>query len=144
MRVVLDTNIWLSGLLYSTAASPPRKILEHFSQGDFELVTSPELVEEFDEVMRRHRLPQITVNKWIEVFERTHLSIPPFVHHVEPTDLIDAISADPDDNRIFECAVAGQADCIVSGDKHLLKLSSYQNIPILSPRYFILKLNSEE
>jgi predicted nucleic acid-binding protein len=46
---------------------------------------------------------------------------------------IEVIHDDPPDNRILECAIAGQADLIVSGDRHLLKLKSYQGIPIVRP-----------
>ena len=49
------------------------------------------------------------------------------------------ISADPTDNIFLECAVAGKADYIISGDKHLLDLKSYQGIPIVKARDFLLK-----
>ncbi|HEX8228447.1 MAG TPA: putative toxin-antitoxin system toxin component, PIN family, partial [Chloroflexia bacterium] len=57
-----------------------------------------------------------------------------FVH---PTVPIDAIASDPDDNKFLECAVAGGADYIVSGDKHLLSLGEYEGIRILSPADFL-------
>ncbi len=44
---------------------------------------------------------------------------------------------DPDDDRVLECAVAGKADYVVSGDRHILKLSSYEGIPILTVRQFM-------
>jgi predicted nucleic acid-binding protein len=47
------------------------------------------------------------------------------------------IKADPDDDRVLECAIAGRADHIVSGDRHLLKLGSYKNIPIVTVRQFM-------
>jgi len=47
------------------------------------------------------------------------------------------IKDDPDDDRVLECAVAGHADYIVSGDRHLLKLGSYDSIPILTVRQFL-------
>lgn len=144
MRVVLDTNLWLSGLVYSSPSSPPRRIIERLEQGDFVVVTSPELADEFDEVMRRHGLAQATLQKWIGILKHTHLEIPPYVRHVEPAERIEAISDDPDDNRFLECAVAGRAELIVSGDKHLLNLANYQDISILSPREFIARLDQEK
>ena len=111
MRVVLDTNLWLSGLVYGSASSPPRRIIERLEQGDFVVVTSPELADEFDEVMRRHGLAQATLQKWLGILKRTHLKRPPYVRHVEPTQRIEAI---------------------------------YQDIPILSPRDFIARLNQEK
>jgi hypothetical protein len=44
---------------------------------------------------------------------------------------------DPDDNKFVECAMAGNCKTIVSGDKHLLKLSGFQNINVLTPRKFV-------
>lgn len=52
---------------------------------------------------------------------------------VVPRMMIEVIHDDPADNRILECAVAGHADVIVSGDRHLLKLKSYDGIPIVRP-----------
>lgn len=55
---------------------------------------------------------------------------------VIPTPLQPVIQADPSDNKFLECAVAGKATCIISGDKHLLKLHEFNGIPILKPREF--------
>jgi predicted nucleic acid-binding protein len=54
------------------------------------------------------------------------------------------VREDPDDDRVLECAVAGEADYMVSGDRHLLKLGSYGGIPILTVRQFMdaVKANS--
>jgi putative PIN family toxin of toxin-antitoxin system len=107
------------------------------------VLTSPELVQEFDEVMQRHGLDSATRHKWLTLLRHTHLKTPPYVCYIESTLRIQAISEDPDDNRVLECAVAGQADAIVSGDKHLRDLQSYQGISILSPREFIEQLKQE-
>ena len=56
---------------------------------------------------------------------------------VEPEEVLDVIAEDPDDNRVLECAVKGRADLIVSGDRHLLKLGSYQGIAIVTVRQFM-------
>jgi predicted nucleic acid-binding protein len=50
---------------------------------------------------------------------------------------VDAVKADPTDNRVIECALECAADAIVSGDKHLLRLKSYAGIPIMSVREFL-------
>jgi predicted nucleic acid-binding protein len=59
---------------------------------------------------------------------------------VVPRIALDVIHDDPDDNRILECAVAGHADVIVSGDRHLLRLKSYEGIPIVRPVDFLRAL----
>lgn len=55
---------------------------------------------------------------------------------VAPDFVLDVVKDDPDDNRVLECAVAGKADYIVSGDRHLLKLRAHADIPILTARQF--------
>lgn len=56
---------------------------------------------------------------------------------VKPTVILEVIKDDADDNRVLECAAAGEANYIVSGDRHLLTLSSYEGIPILTVRQFM-------
>jgi len=58
---------------------------------------------------------------------------------VEPTHRIDA-SRDPDDNRVLEAAIAGEADYIVTGDRDLLELGSYEGIRIVTPAEFVALL----
>jgi predicted nucleic acid-binding protein len=56
---------------------------------------------------------------------------------VSPEVRIDVVKDDPDDDRVLECAVEARADYIVSGDRHLLALESYEAIRIVSPRQFV-------
>jgi len=56
---------------------------------------------------------------------------------VHPEVVLDAVPDDPDDNRVLECAVKGEAEFIVSGDKHLLRLGSYEGIVIVTVRQFL-------
>ena len=56
---------------------------------------------------------------------------------VEPEEALSVIVEDPDDNRVLECAVKSQADVIVSGDRHLLRLANYQGISIVTVRHFL-------
>jgi putative PIN family toxin of toxin-antitoxin system len=62
---------------------------------------------------------------------------------VEPDFSLAAIPEDPDDNRVLECAVAGKADYIVSGDRHLLKLHSYLDISIVTVWQFMDAVEAE-
>ena len=59
---------------------------------------------------------------------------------VTPTLVLDVLTADPPDNRILECAVAGKADLIVSGDLHLRRLKAYQGIPVVRQTDFLRTL----
>jgi putative PIN family toxin of toxin-antitoxin system len=56
---------------------------------------------------------------------------------VDPAVSLDLIQDDPDDNRVLECAAEGNADMIVSGDRHLLRLERFGEIPILRVREFL-------
>jgi putative PIN family toxin of toxin-antitoxin system len=60
--------------------------------------------------------------------------------HVHPTEALDVIQDDPDDNRILECAIAAQAGFIVSGDNHLLQLGRFRGISILKVADFMALL----
>ena len=53
---------------------------------------------------------------------------------VSPTESLRVVADDPDDDRVLECAIAGNADAIISGDRHLLALGAFQEIPILKVR----------
>ena len=59
---------------------------------------------------------------------------------VQPTETVSIITEDPSDNRILECAAAGEVDYIVTGDKHLLKLEQFRNSPILKVAEFFKRL----
>ena len=56
---------------------------------------------------------------------------------IEAAKLDEAVCDDPDDDKFFECAIAGGANLIVSGDKHLLKISGYKGIKVVRPRQFV-------
>jgi putative PIN family toxin of toxin-antitoxin system len=61
---------------------------------------------------------------------------------VNPTQALHVVKADPDDDRIIECAVAGNADFIVSGDHHLTKLKAFRGVGIVRPRDFLRTLGT--
>jgi putative PIN family toxin of toxin-antitoxin system len=128
MRVVADTNILISGLLFGGL---PRTFIDHATAQVFRLVTSTELLEELGEKLSlKFRFDAADTGMFIGKMRAV-------VEVLDPDFRLDAVPNDPDDNRILECAVAGSADYIVSGDKHLLRLGSYQSIPILTVRQFL-------
>jgi predicted nucleic acid-binding protein len=55
---------------------------------------------------------------------------------------LNVVAADPSDNRYLECAIEGEADCLVKGDRHLLELAAYREVEILSPREFVELLSA--
>ena len=56
---------------------------------------------------------------------------------VDTEGISGSICEDPNDNMFIECAIASNSKVIISGDKHLLKLSSYQEISVVKPRDFV-------
>jgi putative PIN family toxin of toxin-antitoxin system len=127
--VVLDTNVLVSGILYS---GPPSLILRAWRQGRLRLALTPPVLQEYAEVATRlgERFPEV--------------DIMPIIHLVAvasdmyaPASLEHQVSADADDDMFVAAAIAAAADAIVSGDKHLLDVSGYKGIPVLTPRSFV-------
>lgn len=134
MRIVLDTNIIASR--YVTPRGRVARIVDLREQGAFELVTSEVILGEYARVLNYprlrpiHRLTDAQLAEIDEGFrELTEL--------IEPDESPAVVKEDPDDDHFLACAGSGEADCLVTGDPHLLKLGSYQEIPILSPADFL-------
>lgn len=132
LRVVLDTNVYISGFLLPE--SNPGKILRLAAEGRFTLVLSPDILAEVHRVLlKKFRYSAADA-------EKADAALRLMGELVSPTSLVEIISKDPSDNRILECALDGLADVIVSGDKkHLLPLLSFRLRPILSPSDFLRK-----
>jgi putative PIN family toxin of toxin-antitoxin system len=128
LRVVADTNVFISALMFGGL---PGMFLELALLRHFTLVTSAPLLDELAEKLRVKfgvKAPDVVAIR-VKVENAAVIAAPDFVLHAVPED--------PDDNRVLECAVAGEADCIVSGDRHLLRLGSHAGIPILTVRQFL-------
>lgn len=132
-KIVLDTNVLISGVI---ASGHSAAILDSIRKGQFEMVASAHLLEEFSDVISRRRIARKypTAAQKADVlldFLRAFASLVPGIPGQEN------VSADRDDDYVLACALDGGVDCIVSGDPHLLDLKSYKNIPILTPREFV-------
>jgi putative PIN family toxin of toxin-antitoxin system len=141
MRVVLDTNVIVSGTI--VPAGNAARILKFLEEGAFELLISEDILAECSEVLRyprirkRHGRPDEQIDDLVG-------SIREVAPVVAPTLTLEVVTADPDDNRILECAQEGEADYIISGDAHLITLGEYLGIQILSPAAFLLVLGQGE
>ena len=126
-KVVLDTNILVSSLWRGRCWD----VVRRWREGEFTLAVSAAVLHEYLDVLSRFVSADL-LQEWRET-----LTDPSRVCVIEISERIDAIREDPTDNRFLECAVAAHADVIVSGDRHLLVLKTFRNIPILTPTAFI-------
>ena len=130
-RVVVDANVFVSGIIQGSGF--PFKILKAWEQDLFLLGTSLPMI---DEVVRVLRYPRI--QKKYAVGDNAIKGIIGSLlrYSVLVTDLPDVkeIADDPVDNKVLATAVAGRAETIVTGDSHLLRLSRYRDIQIVTPR----------
>lgn len=133
MKVVFDTNVVASASFWRGA---PFDCLTAWAQGRCEAVVSPALLAEYHEILEELRLdyPDRTPVEWVNALTEAATL-------VFPADRASGATADPDDEMILECALAAEADFIVSGDKkHLLALRQFRGIPIISPADFLRRL----
>lgn len=127
MRVVLDTNIVISGLFWS---GPPRRILDFARAEIIQLYTSPALLGELEDVLGRPKFVTRLAIAAIDV--RTLMSGYMALARAVHAQPIPPICRDPSDDEVLSCARAAQAELIVSGDSDLLALYDYQGVPIRS------------
>ena len=132
MRVVLDTNVLISAIMFGGKS---RVILEMGISGKIKIALSQDILKELAEVLvgKKFRVS-------MSVVQQTIHELSEIVELVIVTQKIKAVKNDPDDNRILECAVSAKADYIVSGDSDLLTLRNFKKIKIESPSDFLLKI----
>lgn len=130
MRLVLDTNAVIAALLWN---GPPRRLLEAAIDGRVELITSQVLLDELKEALAypkfAKRVAQLgtTTARLVDRYAAVATVAP--AASISPT-----VTADLDDDAVHACALAADAELVVSGDHALLNLKHYHGIPIVSPR----------
>ena len=129
MRIVCDTNVLISGILYG---GHPREVLERIIEGKLEGVISLAIEQEFRDVLARPKFG-LTARQVYQIVRQVRELFQIVFPEDVPGKRIRAIVDDSDDNAVLECAVAAGAKHIVSGDRHLLDLKQFREIQILSP-----------
>ena len=131
MKVILDTNVFVSGIFFS---GPPYQILRAWRDDIIQLIVSPEILDEYRRVgeILAEEHPNISLSPWIElVVQQASIFSAP--------SLPQPVCDDPDDDKFLACALASRSRIIISGDKHLLNVSGYKEIEVLKPRSFLEK-----
>jgi len=136
-RIVLDTNVFISGLLSST--STPARVVDHAvlngqllaTTGTQQELVSRLLASKFDRYVSRKKREELL------------LRLAPLVEPVEPVQIIRA-SRDPDDDKFLAAAVNGRADVLVSGDRDLLVLHPFMGIAICTPADYLARIEKGE
>jgi uncharacterized protein len=129
IRAVLDTNVVLSGLLWH---GTPHALLERVREGTMTFISSPALLAELAEVIARPQFDAILARSNTSR-ERSLAELRELAEVTAPPPLAQPVCRDPDDDAVLALGVAAKADFIVSGDRDLLSLESFQNIPIVTP-----------
>ena len=135
MKVVIDTNVLISGTFFSGI---PSEILEAWRKGEIEFVLSPEIIDEYIRVSRilAEKFSGIEIDPILTLII-THSEM------IQPMPFQEQVCEDPDDDKFLACSLSGNSKIIISGDKHLLKVSGYRGITILTPRAFFEKFLRE-
>ena len=131
-RVVIDTNVLISGL-FSTTSTPAQAVEKAVTKGG--LVATLETLRELIEKLHSSKFdPYVRRDRRDALLERV-------ASVVEIIDILQLIRAsrDPKDDKFLEAAVNGRADVIVTGDKDLLDLNPFRGIAILSPADYIAR-----
>lgn len=135
MKVVLDTNVLLSGLMLP--ASAPGRIIAAWREAAFDLVAAEPLIAELSRALRYPKIRKRL--RWNE--SMIHLFLELFRFQVMMVDISTtraSVPGDPDDNHVLATLIAGKADCLVTGDHALLALKN--RYTILSPGEFVERL----
>ena len=129
MNIVLDTNVFISGIFFS---GPPSEILNAWKHSRIQIVLTTAILEEYQRVAEEltDKFPTIDISPIIDL-----LSIHSLFTDTEGISL--SVCEDPDDDKFIECAIASKSKIIVSGDKHLLRTNGYEGIIVLKPREFV-------
>ncbi|HAK88482.1 MAG TPA: putative toxin-antitoxin system toxin component, PIN family [Nitrospiraceae bacterium] len=134
IRAVIDTNVLVSGII--SPKGTPRKILDLARKGNFKVVTSVAINHEILNVLHREYIyTKYGLNEDIIddissfLYEGTILT--------EDQYAVSKVKKDPKDDKFIACALEGEADYIVTGDEHLLRLKHYRGVQIVDTQSFL-------
>jgi putative PIN family toxin of toxin-antitoxin system len=128
LRAILDTNVLLSGIFFGGV---PGRLLTGWQDDRLALVLSPAILAEYHEagaeLAVRYPALAAPLDSILTLLAQTATI-------VEAPALGERVSADPDDDKFLACALVSRRPLIVSGDKHLLRVSGWRGIMVVTPR----------
>lgn len=141
MLAVLDTNVIASGILWFDARpSSPALVLHAWLAGRFAVATSAPLLAEaqrtLDAPYFEARIARSTAAEWMD-------AIRVLAHDTAITIDVAGVATHPEDDLVLATAASARADYLVTGDRQLLRLGSFEGVSILSPADFLIVLDRE-
>ena len=139
LRAVFDTNVIIAALLSKNPSSPTSELLQRWGKGEFALLYCEDLQAEYEEKFFSRNIPLEVQVAFLE-------SLLVFGEHIELSrnQIHPRVPADPDDDIVIACAIAGQATHLVTYDSHLLNLGEmYQGVAIVDGLRFLYAVRGD-
>jgi putative PIN family toxin of toxin-antitoxin system len=133
MRVVADTSSVISGVLWSGLS---HRIIELVEAGTLTLCVTPEILQEYREVLARPKFAR-KLQERLTTVEEIMQALLPHVELYPDAALAETVQPDPDDDIFLACAISAGAKYLVSGDAHLLDLAEFGGVQIVTARQFL-------
>ncbi len=133
MKIVADTNVWISGLLWH---GPPAQVLRLAEDGQLTIFVSPAILDEIERVLEYQRIQRRMQKLGISQTEVLTFAIQ-LMTFVQPPELEERVAPDPQDDMFLACALAADVPYLVSGDHHLLDMGTWHTIMIVTVNDFL-------
>lgn len=136
MRAIIDTNVFISGLLWRGS---PHVLLEHARTGTLAVISSATLIAELADVLGRAKFAAI-LSKTGTSLEQTIAEVRQLAELIDPPPLEHPVCRDTADDHVLALARSANADMVVSGDDDLLGIGRFAGIPIVTPAEAVKRL----
>ena len=133
LKIVLDSNVWISGLIWE---GKPGQILRAAQYNKLRILISEEIIAEISRVLKYPKLKNDYEPAGLSREDIIALIVKLAIV-IQVTEKVDVVYEHPADNKFIECALAGKANYVITGDKHILKIGAYKKIKILTVSDFL-------